>query len=202
MIFLWGGLIGMISFWLAMAAVPLHQVGSFSEHDLALAMNLAYIFPPVVGFWTGFCRRSLWWMLVGMSAGPVLGSIYKVSCGDHFDLLLIAATLPCLLGGVAAVALGYGRNSWWDRQLLRFVKGLLSGLVLGLVYEVVLNVVAGFLRLAAPPSLATETFDHFRLMMWIAGSVAMAVAGAVFLPLFHWSANVPGPRFYRSAGNP
>ncbi len=202
MIALCGAVIGLISFWLAMAAVPVHQVSGFSEHDLALATNLAFIFPPVIGFWTGFCRRSLWWILVGMSVGPVLGSIYKTSCGESFNLLLIAAGLPCLLGGIAAVALGYGRNSWWDRLPLRFVKGLLSGFVLGLVYEVVLNIVAAFLQFAAPPALTTETFDHFRLMMWIAGSVAMAVAGAVFLPMFHWSANVPGPRFFRSVGNP
>jgi hypothetical protein len=202
MTFLFGALIGMASFWLAMAAVPLHHPANFSEHDLALAINLAFIFPPLIGFWTGFCRRSLWWIMVGGSVGPVLGSVYKASCGDSFNLVLIVAALPCLLGGVAAVALGYGRNSWWDGLPLRLVKGLLSGFVLGFVYFIVLNLSCGLLMLAAPPYLQTETFAHFRLMMWIAGSLGMAIGGSAFLPLFHWSANIPRPRFFRSANEP
>jgi hypothetical protein len=199
MIFLYGAIIGLASFLIAMAAVPLHNVSDFSIHDLALAVNLAYIFPPLIGFWVGFCRRSLWWILVGASVGPVLGSIYKSACGQDLNLLLIVAVMPCLLGGIAAVALGYGRGSWWDGAPLRLLKGMLSGFLLGLVYEIVLNIICAILASSVPPELATPTFEHFRLMMWVAGSVAMAVGGGVFLPLFHWSANVPRPQFRRAA---
>jgi len=163
-----------------------------SEHDLMLGKNLAFIFPLLVGFWAGFVRRSLWWIMVGVTIGPVIGSVYNRLTGDSFDFFTVVISLPCLLSGVTAVLLGYGGPSWWKGLPLRFAKGILAGLVLAIVYDVILSVLCYMLieYFAQPSDLVNRPVARFHLMMWTAGVPALGIAGGIYLPLFHWSANL------------
>jgi hypothetical protein len=193
----------MVSFALAMLLIPA-DVSTPSEHDLALGKNLAFIFPPLVAFWAGFVRRSLKWTMIGVSVGPSIGSIYNWVSGDSFDFFTVVIGLPCLLSGITAAAIGCGRGAWWEGILRRFAKGLLAGLVLAIVYDVVLSVVCTVLiQLYAQPaelSAPRPPIARFHLMMWIAGIVALGLAGAIYLPLFHWSANLDARRRARQGG--
>ena len=52
--------------------------------------------------------------MIGVSVGPVIGSLYKGLCGQQFDWFTVVIGLPCLLSGVTAAALGYGKTSWFS----------------------------------------------------------------------------------------
>ena len=77
--------------------------------------------------------------MVGVSVGPVIGSLYNALSGQSFDFFTVVIGLPCLLSGVAAAALGHGQRSWLECLLARFIKGLPAGLVLGVVYDLILR---------------------------------------------------------------
>jgi hypothetical protein len=177
----WVGLaMGTMSFLLAKAAIPT-SMQNVSDHDLMLANNLGFIFPPLLGFWVAVVRRSLVSAFSGIAVGVVIGCIYKAVSGyDFFSVMVI---YPCALGGLASLVLGAGRASWLAGALSRFFKGLLAGFVLGFLYMVILNVVMGIVVLVGPG-------NKYQDMMWIAGTTAMAIAGGVYLPLFHWSLNL------------
>ncbi len=187
-----GAVIGALSFACAMLLVP-KDVASPSQHDLILAGNLGFIFPLLVGFWVGVVRRSLLWIMIGVSVGPVIGSLYKGLCGQQFDWFTVVIGLPCLLSGVTAAALGYGKTSWFSGVLARFIKGLLAGLVLALVYFVILSALCWVLiaAFARPSDFGVDPpIARFHAMMWCAGSVALSIAGGIYLPLFHRCANL------------
>ena len=93
---------------------------------------------------------------------------------------------PCLLGGVMATMLGSGTESWIDGIVARFFKGLLAGFVLGSLYMFILNVTGAFIiPIASQPDV--QEYHH---MMWWAGTIAMSIASAAFLVLFHWAAGL------------
>ncbi len=190
-VFLAGCGIGLLSFTAAMLMIP-ESATTPSDHDLMLGKNLAFIFPLLVGYWAGFVRRSLWWIMVGVSVGPVIGNIYNRLTGNSFDFFTVVIGLPCLLSGVTAVLLGHGGSSGWKGLPLRFGKGLLAGLVLAIVYDVILSVLCYMLieYFAQPSDLINRPVARFHLMMWIAGVPALGIAGGIYLPLFHWSANL------------
>jgi hypothetical protein len=183
-IFFVGLLLGIVSFVISMAMIS-RDVPTASAHDLQLANNLGFIYAPFIGMWAGLVRRSLLWTLAGVAVGLALGSLYRWLSG--YDFLSVMVAYPCLLGGLAAAALGRGQRSWSDGVLFRLVKGLYSGFVLGFLYMVGLNLLGAFL-LPAFDSTTTQ----YRSMMWVAGTIAMGFSSAVFLVLFHWSANL-GP---------
>ncbi len=186
-----GAGIGALSFAVAMFLIP-NDVASPSQHDLILAGNLGFIFPPLVGFWAGVVRRSLLWIMIGVSVGPVIGTLYKTFCGQEFDWFTVVIGLPCFLSGLTAAALGYGKHSWLDGVLGRFIKGLLAGLVLALVYFVILSAICSALiaTFARPSDLVRPPIERFHAMMWCAGIVALSIAGGIYLPLFHRCANL------------
>jgi uncharacterized membrane protein len=175
-----------------MLLVP-KNVTSPSQHDLILAGNLGFVFPSLVGFWAGVVRRSLLWIMIGVSVGPVIGSLYKGVCGQEFDWFTVVIGMPCLLSGITAAALGYGRTSWFNGVLARFIKGLLAGLALALVYFVILSVLCWVLiaAFARPSDFGVNPpIERFHAMMWCAGVVALSIAGGIYLPLFHRCANL------------
>jgi hypothetical protein len=43
---------------------------------------------------------------------------------------------------------------------------------------------------AKPAELINPPMERFHEMMWIAGLVGLGIAGGIYLPLFHWSANL------------
>ena len=130
-------------------------------------------FPLLVGYWAGFVRRSLWWIIVGVSVGPVIGSIYNRLTGNSFDFFTVVIGLPCVLSGVTAVLVGHGGSSWWKGLPLRFVKGFLAGLVLAIVYDVIPSVLCYMLieYSAQPSDLINRPSARFHLMMWTAASL-------------------------------
>jgi hypothetical protein len=105
----------------------LFQLFSLACH--LLANNLGFLFPPFVGLWAGWVRRSWPWAMAGSIIGFVIGGRYYLLCG-HNSLAVMMA-FPCLLGSAACVALGIGERSWRDRNIARYGKGLAAGLVLG-----------------------------------------------------------------------
>jgi hypothetical protein len=177
-----GMAIGGISFLLAMALIPA-SVPSLSEHDLRLANHLGFIYPPLVGLWAGWVRRSVPWAVFGVISGLLIGGLYYVLCG--YDFLAVMVAFPCLLGGCGSVLLGTKHDSWIAGIPQRFLKGLVAGFVLGLVYAVLLNVIGMFLLSRFPPSVADYSF-----MMWRAGTIAMVAASGLYFLLFHWSAGL------------
>ena len=181
-IFFVGLLLGIVSFVISMAMIS-PNVPTASEHDLQLANNLGFIYAPFIGMWAGLVRRSLLWTLAGVGIGLAIGSLYRWLSG--YDFLSVMVAYPCLLGGLAAAALGRGQRSWSDGLFLRLLKGLYSCFVLGFLYMVGLNLLGAFLL----PTFDSTT-DQYRSMMWVAGTIAMGFSSAVFLLLFHWSANL------------
>ena len=181
-VFCIGLLIGVAAFLLALLFIG-RDVSTPGDHDLRLANNLGFIYAPLIGFWVGMVRRSLLWTLAGVGIGSAIGTLYKMLCG--YDFLSVMVTYPCLLGGVASVALGYGRASWFDGVVARFFKGMAAGLVLGFTYMVVLNVLF-FVRFPVFNPWAND----YRRIMWFAGTIAMGISSGLFLVLFHWSADL------------
>lgn len=179
-VFLTGATFGCVSFLAAIALIP-GNVPSPSQHDLLLANNLGFVFPPLVGVWAGWVRRSWLWAGAGTAIGLAIGGGYYLLCGDDFLAVMVA--FPCLLGGVASVAFGTGVRYWWHGILARLGKGLVAGFVLGFVYMLVLNV----LGLGWFPVDSTERYHQ---MMWTNGPIAMSVAGGLYLVLFVWASNL------------
>ena len=125
--------------------------------------------------------------MIGVSVGPVIGSLYKSLCGQEFNFFAVVIGLPCLLSGVTAAVLGYGKRSWFDGVLVRFITGLFAGLVLAVVYDVILSLLCWVLiaTFARPSDLVNPPIERFHAMMWCAGIVALSIAGGIYLPLFH-----------------
>ncbi|MCO6043480.1 hypothetical protein NG895_06135 [Aeoliella sp. ICT_H6.2] len=173
-----GLVVGGIAFLVAMRLVP-NSMPTAGAHDLRLANNLGFIYPPLVGIWAGWVRRSIPWAAFGVFSGLVIGAAYYALCGYNF--LTVMVGFPCLLGGCTSVLLGTKHDSWVEGIPQRFLKGLAAGFALGFVYMFVLNV------MAAPglPSL-----EAYRDMMWQAGTIAMMTASGVYFVLFHWSAGL------------
>jgi hypothetical protein len=179
-IFVVGAILGCISFVVAIALIPA-SVPNPSEHDLLLANHLGFIFPPLVGAWAGWLRRSWLWGLVNSFFGIAIGGCYYLLCG--YDFLAVQVAFPCLLGGVASVAFGIGRRSWFGGIVPRLGKGLLAGFVLGFVYMVVLTIVG-------ISWFPWDSIAKYHEMMWCSGTVAMTVASSVYLVLFVWASNL------------
>ncbi|HEX3997502.1 MAG TPA: hypothetical protein VHX65_03015 [Pirellulales bacterium] len=179
-VFFVGAILGCLSFIVAIAFVP-SDLASPAQHDLLLANYLGFVFPPLVGLWSGMVRRSWWWSGTGFTIGLAIGAAYRVLCGNDFLAVMVA--FPCLLGGAASVALGTGARSSFDGILVRLGKGLLAGLELGFVYMVVLNVMG----IAWIPIDSTAEYHR---MMWQNGPVAMSIASGFYLVLFVWASNL------------
>src|SRR6266702_4426755 len=121
-----GSVLGVLCFFAAIAMIPA-DVANPSVHDLALANNLGFIYPVVVGLWSAWIRRSRRWAVVAVVSGLVIGVAYYLLCDYNFLAVMVA--FPCLLGGVASLVLGNGRPSWINGALQRLGKGLLAGFV-------------------------------------------------------------------------
>jgi hypothetical protein len=179
-VFLAGAVLGCVSFLIAMAFVP-SDVDSPSQHDLLLANYLGFVFPPIVGLWSGWVRRSWRWAAFGLVIGMAIGAAYRLLCGHDFLFIMVA--FPCLLGGAASAALGSGVRSWFDGILARMAKGLVAGFVLGFVYMVVLNGLGiGWFPI--------DSMQRYHKMMCQNGPVAMSLAGGCYLVLFVWASNL------------
>jgi hypothetical protein len=150
---------------------------------LRLANHLGFIYPPLVGLWASWVRRSLPWALFGVLSGLVIGAAYYALCDYNFLAVMVA--FPCLLGGCTSALLGTKHDSWTDDIPQRFLKGLMAGFVLGFVNAVLLNVIGAFMLVGFNSSVA-----EYSSMMWRAGTIAMIVGSALYLMLFHWSAGL------------
>ena len=177
-----GAVLGVAAYFVSLALIP-SSIASSGEHDLRLANHLGFIYPPLVGLWAAWCRRSMSWAVFGTVSGLLVGALYYAFCGYNFLAVMVA--FPCLLGGVTSVLMGTQAGSWTVGLPQRFGKGLVAGLVLGVVYMVLLNVIGAVVT----EGFARTTADYIS-MMWRAGPVAMGVASALYLMLFHWSAGL------------
>ena len=177
-----GASLGVVACLVSLALVP-SSVTSSGEHDLRLANHLGFIYPPLVGLWAAWCRRSVPWAVFGVLSGLLVGAFYYALCGYNFLAVMVA--FPCLLGGVTSVLMETQAGSWTAGLPQRFGKGLVAGLVLGFVYMILLNIVGAVVM----GGFARTTADYIS-MMWRAGPIAMGVASALYLMLFHWSAGL------------
>jgi len=192
-VFVAGALMGGVSFVICMAAIPPDAI--VMEHDLALAKNMGSLYPPILGYWCGFSRRSLRWMFLGIAMGMLIGALYRLLCG--YDFLGVMVLFPCLLSGLASLILGHGQRPYVKRAIARLLKGLLAGFVLGFVYMFVLILVSMFVMQTSYPS--TPGYRH---MMWYVGTTAMAVSSGLYLLLFHWASDIARPTWFtRKAGS-
>ena len=176
-----GALLGVVACLASLAFIP-STVASAGEHDLRLANHLGFIYPPLVGLWAAWCRRSVPWAVYGVLSGLLVGALYFALCGYNFLAVMVA--FPCLLGGVSSVLMGTQSGSWTAGLPQRFGRGLVAGLVLGFAYMVLLNIAAIFF-MTFPRTVATHSS-----MMWRAAPIAMGVSSGFYLLLFHWSAGL------------
>ncbi len=179
-IFFVGAILGCVSFIAAIA--PISGFESRPGHDPMLANNLGFLFPPLIGLWAGWARRSRRWAMAGSIIGFAIGGRYYMLCG--YNSLAVMMAFPCLLGSAACIALGIGERSWHDRIIAPYGKGMVAGLVLGSVWMVVLNVL-GSSWLPLTLLLQPTHEDHW--MMWQGGPVAMNLASGSYLVLFLWA---------------
>ena len=137
-------------------------------------------------FARGDIRGPAAWVVFGcMAAQLTMGCIYRALCGWDAATQFVVYLYPSLLGGVAACVLGNGSPGWINSAYLRFLKGLLAGLVLGTVYLSLLN------QLWEPVlKLVDQSNNVYRQATWIAGTTAMSTASGVFLLIFRWAANL------------
>jgi hypothetical protein len=177
-----GMVIGAGSFLVSMGLIP-SNVSSPAEQDLRLANHLGFIYPPLVGLWASWVRRSIPWAIFGVLSGLLIGAAYYALCGYNF--LAVMVGFPCLLGGCTSVLLGTKHGSWIDGILQRFLKGLVAGFALGIVYSVLLNGIGALMLFGPLPSVA-----DYSSMMWRAGTIAMIAASGLYFLLFHWSAGL------------
>lgn len=177
-LFLVGAVIGGISFVVSLMLVPV-SVANLTEHDLRLANHLGFIFPVLIGVWTGYVRRSIARGVLGVICGVVIGVFYYMLCESR-DFLAIMVGFPTLLGGFTSILLGRNYSPIFLSAMLRFFKGIAAGFVLGLCYMVILN--------SSPMSFNSVASYH--QSMWSAGLIAMTFASGLYLMLFHWSANL------------
>jgi hypothetical protein len=180
MLFLTGAIFGYASFVLAIVRIR-WDIASVTEHDILLANYLGFIFPPLVGMWAGGIRRSWPWTVWGAVVGLTIGEIYCLVCGDNSTAVTLE--FPCLLSGVAAVALGSPKPGWLGGRPVRFVKGLIAGLVLGGVYMATL-------RILPTHAFLLETAEDHHIMMSNNGPIAMGLASGLYMILFVWSTNL------------
>ena len=179
-----GGALGAISFLTAMALIP-SNTASPTTHDLQLANNLGFIYPPLLGLWAGWVRRSTTWAIFGLVSGFIVGLAYYLLCGTNF--LAVMVGFPCILGGATSVLLGTKHHSWLAGIPQRLLKGLVAGFVLGFTYMLTLNILFPFTSPNFP--YRSSAADH-STGMWIAGTVALTLASTVYLLVFHWSAGL------------
>ncbi len=113
-----GALLSACAYFVAVPLVP-SNVASAGEHDLRLANHLGFLFPPLVGLWAAWVRRSIPWAVFGVISGLLIGAMYYALCGYNFLAVMVA--FPCLLGGVTSVLMGTQAGSWTAGvpQLLR-----------------------------------------------------------------------------------
>jgi hypothetical protein len=180
LLFCVGAMIGLISFVAAISLVPA-SVPNPSEHDRFLAINLGFIYPPIIGMWSGWMRRSVVWSVSGAITGVLIGGVYWILC-SRFNFFATLFAYPCLLGGAASVAMGSGKRSWIDGIGSRLGKGLVAGFVLGFIYTVLLN----FQAFGRMP----QNTQEFHQMMIEIGAVSMALASGLYLMLFVWATNL------------
>lgn len=189
-----GVAVGAVSFLVSMALIP-GNVESTSAHDLRLANHLGFIYPPLVGLWASWVRRSIPWAIFGVASGLLIGAAYYALCGYNF--LAVMVGFPCLLGGCGSVLLGTKHDSWFAGIPQRFLKGLVAGFALGFVYAVLLNVIGALTLPMFNPTVAA-----YSSMMWRAGTIAMTVGSGVYFILFHWSAGLHPTRETGSEPSP
>ena len=181
-IFVVGAMVGAASFVVAMILIP-QDVESLSQHDLRLANNLGFLYPPTIALWASWVRRSVVWAVLGIFIGLAIGFAYYLLCGYNF--LAVMVGFPCLLGGFASVLLGIKHDALFDGAIRRFFRGLFAGFILGVVYAVLLNVLIVFFLPNFRPSVS-----GYSSAMWRAGTIAMAVSSGLYFLLFHWSASI------------
>jgi len=177
-----GATVGAASFLIAMLLIPAN-VETLSQHDLRLANNLGFIFPTLLALWTAWIRRSAVWAVLGVVISLLIGVTYYMLCGYNFLAVMVA--FPCVLGGLASVLFGIERDSMFKQIPKRFIRGLLAGLALGLSYAILLNVLGYFFLPNFRPNVS-----EYSVMMWRAGTIAMALSGGIYFLLFHWSASL------------
>jgi len=179
-----GAILGAASFLVAMAFIPA-SVDSPMTYDLILANNLGFIYPPLLGLWAGWVRRSMFWGIFGCFAGLLIGLAYYALCGT--DFLAVMVVFPCLLGGATSVLLGTKHDSWLNGIAERFIWGLIAGFVLGFTYMFALMITYPFF---SPIIARGKTISDHSTGMWFAGTFAMTLSSALYLLLFHWSAGL------------
>ncbi len=179
-LFVVGAILGSVAFVVAVTLIP-GEASSPSAQDLLLANYLGFMFPMVVGIWSGWVQHSCRWAAGGIAIGLAIGACRYLLCGDK--LLAVMVACPCLLGGLACVALGSGEDSWYDGLFVRFGKGLLAGCVFGLAGIVVLNVL-GISWLQVHCTAACPW------MTWHDGPVALGAVSGLYLVLFVWASNL------------
>jgi hypothetical protein len=184
-VFLCGAGVGALSFIVAEFLNPKSGVTP-SQHDLALAHRIGFVFPALAGWWAGWLQRSLARMIAGMTIGSGIGFIYASLCGTEFNFLAILMGFPCCCGGLLAMLLGSNRDSWLTGLPARFFKGLVAGLVCGVVYTVLLNIVTAILL---PYDFSTHEYVR---AMWRAGIPALGIAGGFFFLLLRWALKLNG----------
>lgn len=190
-----GSVLGAASFLLGMALIP-SSIDSPSSHDLRLAQNLGFIYPPLLGLWAGWVRRSLPWAIFGILSGLSIGLAYYALCSTNF--LAVMVGYPCILGGATSVLLGTKHHSWISGIPQRLARGLVAGFVLGFTYMLTLNIAFPFTSPGFPYSNSVS--DH-STGMWIAGTSALSLSSALHLLVFHWSAGLTDYR-RREGGEP
>lgn len=179
-----GAVLGAVSFLVAMALIP-SNTNSPTTHDLRLANNLGFIYPPLLGLWAGWVRRSTLWAIFGFVAGLAIGLAYYALCGTNF--LAVMVGFPCILGGATSVLLGTKHDSWLSGMPQRLIRGLVAGFVLGFTYMLILNITFPFTSPGFPYSNSVS--DHSS-GMWIAGTFALTISSALYFWVFHWSAGL------------
>jgi hypothetical protein len=75
-VFFVGAVMGCLSFIAAIALIP-SDVPNPSVHDLLLANYLGFMFPPLVGAWSGWVRRSWRWAVGGVPRAEILVSEWR-----------------------------------------------------------------------------------------------------------------------------
>ena len=173
--------VGVAAYVIAQALVPA-DASSSTEHDLALAKRLGYVYSIGIVGWTAWLQRSFRIGVTGAVVALAVGTAYALLCESR-NFFAIMVAFPCLLGGCMAALLPSVYGGGVRGVLGRFGKGLCAGLVLGFVYMVVLNVTGALVS----GSWIFREPGSYRSLMWKTGPVALGVASALFFPMFRWA---------------